>query len=165
MYSCRFETPLGEMLAAAKDGKLTGVWFTTQKHFPKDTNQWEEKADYPVFQKLKAWMKAYFEGTSPNLELPLEPQGTDFQKLVWKFLLEIPYGETATYGEVAKKVALEMKKPTMSAQAVGGAIGRNPISIIIPCHRVLGANRALTGYDGGLDKKEALLQLESHFRR
>lgn len=161
MYSCRFETPLGTMLAAARDNKLVGVWFTTQKHFPVDWAQWEEDENYPVFIRLKIWMKSYFEGQSGEVDFPLDPQGTDFQKMVWKYLLEIPYGEKTTYGEVAKKVALEMKKPTMSAQAVGGAIGRNPISIIIPCHRVIGANQALTGYDGGLDKKEALLHLES----
>lgn len=161
MYSCKIETPLGTMVAAAEAGKLRGVWFTTQKHFPKDYTQWEVKEDYPVFHQLKKWLSAYFEGKKVEADLPLDPLGTAFQKMVWKYLLQIPYGETTTYGEIAKMVAMEMKKPTMSAQAVGGAIGRNPISIIIPCHRVIGANRALTGYDGGLDKKEALLRLES----
>lgn len=161
MYACRFETPLGQMLAAAKDEKLEGVWFTSQKHFPKGCENWIEKEDLPIFLALKEWIKAYFEGKDPGLTLPLNPQGTAFQKLVWKCLLEIPYGRTTTYGEIAKQVAIEMKKPSMSAQAVGGAIGRNPISIMIPCHRVIGANHTLTGYDGGLDKKEALLALEA----
>ena len=161
MYACRIETPMGLMLAAAKDGKLTGLWFMTQKHFPKEADQWEIKEDYPIFNEVRTWLNDYFEGKKVILNLPTDPQGTDFQKIVWKLLLEIPYGETTTYGDIAKKVALEMDRPTMSAQAVGGAIGRNPISIMIPCHRVIGANKGLTGYDGGLDKKEALLRLES----
>ncbi len=164
VYSFRFETPLGQMLAAAQEDQLVGVWFTNQKYFPEGHENWTEKEDYPIFKTLKEWMKSYFDGKAPTVKLPLNPQGTDFQKTVWQYLLEIPYGTTATYGEIAQKVALEMNKPSMSAQAVGGAIGRNPISIIIPCHRVVGANHALTGYAGGLDKKEALLRLEAKYK-
>lgn len=161
MYSCRFDTPLGQMIAAAENQKLVGVWFMGQKHFPEHCEHWVESAEEPVFKALKNWMEAYFNGENPICTIPLEPKGTDFQKKVWKHLLDIPYGTTSTYGDISKKVAIEMGKPTMSAQAVGGAIGKNPISIIIPCHRVIGTSKALTGYAGGLDKKEALLRLEA----
>jgi methylated-DNA-[protein]-cysteine S-methyltransferase len=109
---------------------------------------------------LRSWLKGYFSGMNSELDLPLAPRGTPFQQAVWKILLRIPRGATITYGEIARKVAEEMGRPHMSAQAVGGAVGRNPIAILIPCHRVVGADGSLTGYAGGLEKKRALLRLE-----
>jgi methylated-DNA-[protein]-cysteine S-methyltransferase len=164
IYSSRFETPLGTMVAAAKDETIIGLWFTTQKHFPTGIDEWVENDQYGVFIKLRAWLESYFKGVQSQVILPLEPQGTAFQKIVWQQLLKIPFGETTTYGSVARQVAATMGRTSMSAQAVGGAIGRNPISIVIPCHRVVGANNSLTGYAGGLDKKEALLEIEKQLR-
>lgn len=160
METCTIETPLGELVAGVENDQLVGLWFTTQKHFPKNQSGWTTHSEHPVFIALKQWLKAYFKGEWQEIPFKLNPKGTDFQKMVWKYLLQIPQGQTRTYGEIAKSVALEMGRASMSAQAVGGAIGSNPISIVIPCHRVIGANRQLTGYDGGLDKKEALLKLE-----
>lgn len=160
IYSCTLETPLGSLLAAAEDHALIGLWFTSQKHYPKDIKSWINKPDHLLFIELKNWLEKYFKGEDSEIKFQMAPKGTDFQKTVWKFLLEIPLGKTTTYGNIAKKVAAEMGRASMSAQAVGGAVGRNPISILIPCHRVIGADKNLTGYDGGLDKKEILLNIE-----
>ena len=160
IYTCTIETPLGLLLAAVEDDALIGLWFTSQKHYPKNMETWISKPDHLLFNELKNWVVTYFKGEESEIKFPMKPKGTDFQEIVWKFLLEIPFGQTTTYGTIAKKVASEMGRETMSAQAVGGAIGRNPISILIPCHRVIGADKKLTGYDGGLDKKEILLNIE-----
>ena len=163
---CTFfaDTPLGKMQAAASDkadprsAALCGLWFVGQKYFPQSTETWIEKPDYPVFVLLRTWLKEYFSGRKPETKLPLLPDGTDFQKAVWNLLLEIPYGKTSTYGVIAARLVSRDKKAP--AQAVGGAVGHNPISLLIPCHRVLGADGSLTGYAGGLEKKRALLELE-----
>lgn len=160
IYTCTIETPLGLLLAAVEEDVLIGLWFTSQKHYPKNIETWVSKPDHPLFYELKNWFVTYFKGEKSEVKFPMKPKGTDFQKTVWKFLLEIPFGQTTTYGTIAKKVATAMGRESMSAQAVGGAIGRNPISILIPCHRVIGADKNLTGYDGGLDKKEILLNIE-----
>lgn len=160
IYTCTIETPLGQLLAAVEEDALTGLWFTSQKHYPKDMETWVSKPGHLLFIELKNWLEEYFKGEESKINFPMAPKGTDFQKIVWKFLMEIPFGQTTTYGTIAKKVAAEIGKKSMSAQAVGGAVGRNPISILIPCHRVIGADKNLTGYDGGLDKKEALLNIE-----
>ena len=152
------DTPLGKIQAAACDNALYGLWFMGQKYFPKNTNAWLTKPDYPVFVSLKAWLKEYFTPGKPETPVPLSPVGTDFQQAVWKLLLEIPYGKTTSYGAIAVRLAQNGKKA--SAQAVGGAVGHNPISLLIPCHRVLGADGSLTGYAGGLEKKRSLLELE-----
>jgi methylated-DNA-[protein]-cysteine S-methyltransferase len=146
------------MRAAACGNALRGLWFTGQKYFPSGAETWLNEPDYPVFVSLKAWLKDYFERKNPAMQIPLSPQGTLFQQAVWKFLLEIPYGRTSSYGAIAARLASAGKKA--SAQAVGGAVGHNPISLLIPCHRVLGADGSLTGYAGGLEKKRALLELE-----
>jgi len=152
------ETPLGKIQAAAKDDALTGLWFIGQKFFPTKTEAWISEPDHPVFVSLKNWLKDYFAKKQPKVRIPLTPAGTDFQQAVWKLLLEIPYGETSTYGAIASRLASAGRKA--SAQAVGGAVGHNSISLLIPCHRVVGFDGSLTGYAGGVEKKRALLELE-----
>lgn len=159
-YTCTVETPLGTMTAAAENEALIGLWFIGQKHYPSATTDWSCEPDYPVFAALRLRLSCYFSGKDGGDEVRLAPQGSPFQTAVWSALLRIPYGETVTYGEIAKEMARIGGLCSMSAQAVGGAVGRNPISILIPCHRVVGFNKKLTGYAGGLDKKEALLRLE-----
>lgn len=153
-------SPLGELTASAENGALTGLWFIGQKYHPSDRDKWIYQPDHPVFIKLRRWLENYFAGKSGAEPPALKPSGTAFQKSVWGMLLEIPYGRVTTYKEIAKTLAETKGLRSMSAQAVGGAVGRNPISILIPCHRVVGANGGLTGYAGGLDKKEALLRIE-----
>lgn len=159
-YSTQIETPLGTMTAAARDRALVGLWFQGQKYYPAGTGQWRPAPDYPLFQALGGWLERYFSGLPQPPEIPLAPRGTPFQMAVWAALARIPYGQTVSYGQIARELAREAGLASMSAQAVGGAVGHNPISILIPCHRVLGAGRRLTGYAGGLEKKEALLRLE-----
>lgn len=131
-----------------------------QKYYPKKTGGWIEKPDHPVFEKLRFWLRCYFSGENQELGIPLAPEGSPFQSAVWEMLVQIPYGELTTYGALAKRLAKKRGVAFMSAQAVGGAVGHNPISLLIPCHRVVGATGALTGYAGGIDKKKALLRLE-----
>ncbi|SHH66084.1 methylated-DNA-[protein]-cysteine S-methyltransferase [Sporobacter termitidis DSM 10068] len=154
------DTPLGPVRASAEQDALTGLWFVGQKYYPSGTDAWADAPDAPVFNTLREWLADYFSG-GRHAPLPaLAPKGTAFQKAVWDILLQIPYGRVTTYGEIAKQLAAARRLPSMSAQAVGGAVGHNPISILIPCHRVVGADGSLTGYAGGLEKKTALLQLE-----
>ena len=154
MYSTNYSSPLGEMLIASDGEAICGVWFYGQKHFPSFENLIEND-NLPIFRQVKDWLDDYFEGLNPKIDFKLKPEGSKFRLKVWRILSEIPYGETLTYGEIASRIS-----PTMSAQAVGGAVGHNPISILIPCHRVIGADGKLTGYAGGLDKKIELLKLE-----
>ena len=149
-------------MLASKDNKLIGLWIEGQKYYlGKLKEEIQEKDDEIILVKAKKWLDRYFKGEKPQIsELYLEPNGSDFAKNVWKLLCEIPYGVVTRYGEIAKKVSKIKNKSTMSAQAVGGAVGHNPISIIIPCHRVIGANGSLTGYAGGIDKKMFLLKHE-----
>ena len=160
IYTCTIDTPLGAMTASAEKEALTGLWFIGQKYYPSKTDTWLTEFDYTVFKTLRVWLTDYFSGRTCIPELQLEPQGTLFQKTVWDILLKIPFGQVTTYGEIAKRIAITQGLSSMSAQAVGGAVGHNPISILIPCHRVIGSNKSLTGYAGGIDKKKALLQLE-----
>ena len=148
------------MLIVSDGEAICGVWFYGQKHFPTFDNLIEND-DLTIFKNVKDWFDDYFRGKNPEITFKLKPNGSEFRKKVWKILTEIPYGETLTYGEIALKLS-----SSMSAQAVGGAVGHNPISILIPCHRVLGVNGKLTGYAGGLDKKMKLLNLENiYFQR
>lgn len=161
----RYNSRWGEMLAQINEsGALKGLWFTGQKHFPTIIpREIEWIADVKCFnsvRKLEAELKAYENGTTDQFTIALEPDGTPFQKEVWHILMQIPYGTTITYGEISQKLAERRNLKSMSSQAVGQAIGRNPISIIIPCHRVLGKDGSLTGYAGGLERKTALLDLE-----
>ena len=159
-YSCTIETPLGAAMAAAEGDALTGFWFIGQKYYPAAASGWEERPDLPVFAALRSWLKSYFAAEKPSLDIPLAPRGTEFQRAVWDALVRIPRGQVTTYGEIARELAKSRGTSAMSAQAVGGAVGHNPISVLIPCHRVVGSTGSLTGYAGGLEKKEALLSLE-----
>lgn len=159
-YACPLETPLGPAIAGVKNDALTGLWFMGQKYFPQQAAHWAKKPGHPTFAALRDWLDAYFAGKQPEITFPLAPGGTPFQAAVWAILLAIPYGKTTTYGDIAKQLAGSLGRASMSAQAVGGAVGRNPISVIIPCHRVVGSTGGLTGYAGGLDKKKFLLRLE-----
>lgn len=155
-------SPLGEIQLAAKGDALVGLWFAGQKYFLGSLKEpMERKPDDPVLLAAQNWLDRYFAGERPAAsELKLSPAGSEFQKAVWEILGQIPYGEVTSYGEVAKKAAAKLGRQRMSAQAVGGAVGHNPISILIPCHRVVGSNGNLTGYAGGIDKKIYLLTLE-----
>ena len=160
IYTCMISTPLGAMTASAEQGAITGLWFIGQKYYPSDTGGWVNEPAIQVFETLRAWLADYFSGGSSAPRPLLEPKGSPFQKAVWEILQEIPCGQLTTYGEIAKRLAAAMGMASMSAQAVGGAVGHNHVSILIPCHRVVGTDGSLTGYAGGLDKKRALLLLE-----
>ena len=162
MTTAFFPTPAGEVLLAASGSALTGLWFTGQKHFARTLPRpLPPNGDDPALDAAKGWLTAYFAGKRPSpFELELAPEGTLFQTAVWRVLRRIPYGAVISYGEVAQEAARLLGRKTSSARAAGSAVGRNPISIIIPCHRVIGADGALTGYAGGLERKIALLSLE-----
>jgi methylated-DNA-[protein]-cysteine S-methyltransferase len=161
-YVSTYQSPVGALTLASDGESLTGLWIEGQKYYG-DTlpTAAEKRDDIPVFDETKNWLSRYFEGKKPAIsELPLSPVGGEFRQSVWNILRSIPYGEVTTYGAIAEKVAAGSGKSTMSAQAVGGAVGHNPISIIIPCHRVVGSNGSLTGYAGGISTKIKLLELE-----
>lgn len=158
-YTSTYRSPLGTILLAADEIGLTGLWFEGQKYFALHLEEHEEK-EISAIQEAKRWLDLYFSGKEPDFKVPLHLLGTTFQKDVWKLLLKIPYGKTTTYGTIARQLAAMQGREHLSAQAVGGAVGHNRISILVPCHRVLGASGSLTGYAGGIDKKQKLLQLE-----
>ena len=176
IYTCTYPSPLGNILLAADEVGLTGLWFEGQKYFAKTLPKETISQETPVLIQAKKWLDVYFSGKEPDFTPALHPAGSPFRQAVWQILLQIPYGQTMTYGEIAKKMtqmhdARHMERlqkkmaqmqdaPHMSAQAVGGAVGHNEVSIIIPCHRVVGTNGSLTGYAGGIEKKIALLELE-----
>lgn len=157
---CHYESPLGNMLLAADDTGLTGVWFEGGKYYADGLKPEHEERETEILAQAREWLTVYFSGTEPQFLPPVHLTGTPFQLAVWERLQRIPYGETVTYGEIAREIAVQSRIPRMAAQAVGGAVGRNKISIIVPCHRVVGADGGLTGYAGGMDKKERLLSLE-----
>ena len=161
-YSTTYISPLGELTLGSDGKSLIGLWIKEQKYFGEPVQgQMSPKNDLPVFLQTKNWLTRYFSGERPGIcELPLSPIGGEFRQEVWKILCEIPYGEVTTYGALAKKLAAKMGRQSMSSQAAGGAVGHNPISIIIPCHRVIGTDGNLTGYAGGIDKKIWLLTHE-----
>lgn len=161
VYTFHYDSPVGGITLASNGEQLTGLWFDGQKYFPSATEvvTWQEKP-LPIFVQTAQWLDVYFAGKEPSFTPALSVQGTAFRKLVWEILLGIPYGKTMTYGEIAAQIAKQKGVAKVSAQAVGGAVGHNAISIIIPCHRVIGADGSLTGYAGGIDKKIWLLQLE-----
>ena len=142
------------MLIVSDGDAICGVWFFGQKHFPTFENLIQDD-ELAIFKEVKQWFDDYFDGLNPKIDFRIKPEGSEFRLKVWKILSEIPYGQTLTYGEIASRIS-----PKMSAQAVGGAVGHNPIAILIPCHRVLGANGRLTGYAGGKDRKIELLKIE-----
>ena len=158
LYTDLFASPLGEILLVSDGETLSGLYFEGQKYVPA-LPEAEKDPSLPVFKSARAWLERYFAGEKPEVDLPLCAAGTAFQRAVWDLLKEIPYGATVTYGELAERLAARRGRPC-SARAVGAAVGRNPISLIVPCHRVIGADGSLTGYAGGLARKRALLQLE-----
>ena len=160
MFESRLHSPLGEVRLRSDGEALIGLWFVGQVNDAREISDLEIKNDLPIFGQVESWLESYFSGKQTSITFPLQPKGTIFQERVWKILQEIPYGETMTYGEIAQRIAKEKGVETYSAQAVGQAVGKNPISILIPCHRVLGKNGALTGYAGGVHRKEQLLNLE-----
>lgn len=162
IYTTHYKSPIGEILLASDGDSLIGLWLENQKYFLATIKEETiDKPDLKVFIQTQLWLEHYFQGEKLSIkDLPLAPRGTPFRQDVWQILCEIPYGEVITYGEVAKKMAERHHKQTMSAQAIGGAVAHNPISIIIPCHRVVGSHGSLTGYAGGIDKKIKLLELE-----
>ncbi|MCI8454190.1 MAG: methylated-DNA--[protein]-cysteine S-methyltransferase [Lachnospiraceae bacterium] len=161
-YSTECESPVGRLTLGSDGKNLAGVWIEGQKYFGAGIPEPMMPNDsLPIFKQTKDWLERYFAGKKPSAsELSLAPIGGKFRQEVWKLLSEIPYGEVITYGELAKKIAVKLERMSMSSQAVGGAVGHNPISILIPCHRVVGTNGSLTGYAGGLEKKIKLLTLE-----
>ena len=160
VYTYKYKSPLGSILLAADEVGITGLWFEGQKYFANTLPDKYIPQETEILAEAKKWLDVYFSGEEPKFTPPLHPVGSTFRQAVWQILLQIPYGQTITYGEIARKMT-EMKNVSrMSAQAVGGAVGHNEISIIIPCHRVIGTNGSLTGYAGGIDKKLSLLELE-----
>lgn len=161
-HSTTYHSPVGIMTLACDGDSLVGLWLEGQKyHSGTIRGEMAEKSNMPIFDSAKKWLDKYFAGEKPDIfELPLSPIGGKFRQEVWNILCEIPYGNVITYGDIAKKMAAKMGKESMSSQAVGGAVGHNPISVIIPCHRVVGANGSLTGYAGGIGTKVQLLELE-----
>ena len=148
MDYCQYPSPVGTLYLTADEDGLTGVWMHPEK-----------TEDFPVFSQAKNWLDSYFAGNPTKITFPLNPHGTPFQKQVWTLLLTIPYGETTTYGAIAQAIAAESGR-RVSAQAVGNAVGSNPLSLFVPCHRVIGSDGSLTGYAAGIDIKQALLKLE-----
>ena len=159
-YTARYESPLGGILLAADGEGLTGLWFDGEKYYAENLAPDHREGRIPVLEETRRWLDIYFTGREPDFMPPLHMTGSAFQISVWGILRQIPYGETTTYGAIAKKIAAQRGLARMSAQAVGGAVGHNELSILIPCHRVVGGNGSLTGYAGGSDKKTALLKLE-----
>ena len=154
LFLTHYASPLGPILLAADETGLTGLWFEGQKYFPSFLGVDYQEKETPILTETVRWLDVYFSGKDPDILPPLHPQGSPFRQTVWDILLTIPRGQTITYGEIARRLGVR------SAQAVGGAVGHNPISILIPCHRVVGSDGSLTGYAGGVERKARLLQLE-----
>jgi methylated-DNA-[protein]-cysteine S-methyltransferase len=164
-YSTKYQSPIGVLTLLSDGESLLGLWMDGQKYYgatmPAMSERVAEDSSLPILKKATEWLDAYFAGQNPAIsQLPLAPTGTEFRQDVWGILCEIPYGEVLTYGEIATKMAVKRGKARMSSQAVGGAVGHNPISVIIPCHRVVGSDGSLTGFSGGIEKKIKLLELE-----
>ena len=160
-YTMHYDSPLGKILLAADEEGMTGVWFQAQKYFAAKLPPENEEGTTPVLGDACRWLDVYFSGWEPDFTPKLHLIGSDFQQAVWALLLQIPYGQTTTYGALAKQLAEINGGKRVSAQAVGGAVGHNPVSIIVPCHRVVGSDGSLTGYAGGIEKKIRLLTLEN----
>ncbi len=161
MYTMNYSSPVGDILLAADAEGLTGLWFVGEKYFADHLDPEHTEKETPILLDTKKWLDIYFSGKKPDFTPKLHLIGTDFRRSVWELLLQIPYGETTTYGKIAETLAAKNGMEKMSARAVGGAVGHNEISIIVPCHRVIGSNGSLTGFAGGIDKKIKLLTLEN----
>ncbi len=160
-YTGHYESPLGAITLASDGESLTGLWFNGQRHFAATLGHEHEEADLAVFAQTTSWLDAYFSGTDPDFAPPIAPSGSDFRQAVWKLMSSVPFGQMTTYGQISTRMAKERACGRVSAQAVGGAVAHNPILIILPCHRVVGARGSLTGYAGGIDKKAWLLEHEA----
>ncbi|MCI5584563.1 MAG: methylated-DNA--[protein]-cysteine S-methyltransferase [Lachnospiraceae bacterium] len=160
IYIQQYKSPLGSITMAADEKALTGLWFDGQKYFGETLPGEVEKKELPVFTQAKEWLDIYFQGKEPGFTPPLNLSGTPFRREIWNILLSIPYGQNMTYGQIADVIVRQKGLSRMSAQAVGNAVGHNPVSLIVPCHRVVGGKGQLTGYAGGVDRKEKLLALE-----
>ncbi len=160
IYTHEYPSPLGAITLASDGDCIIGLWFNGQRHFGNILPKQTEKKELPIFRKAERWLDTYFSGKEPDFLPPLRYDSTPFRKAVCDIMLTIPYGKTMTYGEIAAKIARQKGTEKMSAQAVGGAVGHNPISLMIPCHRVVGTNGSLTGYGGGIQRKVKLLELE-----
>lgn len=160
LYYKKTASPLGEITLRSDGEALTGLWFADDKHYGAKDIAGAAMADLDVFTQAEEWLAEYFAGREPKVSVPLKLQGSEFQMQVWRLLQDIPYGRLVTYGDIAKKIAAQKGLARMSAQAVGGAVGHNPLCLIVPCHRVVGANGSLTGYGGGMWRKVRLLELE-----
>lgn len=161
-YISHYQSPLGGILLTAGEAGLTGLLFDRKGHCADYIDPEHIEKETPVLEQTKRWLTLYFSGQEPDFTPPIRLSGSPFQLAVWNILLGIPYGQTVTYGEIAREIAVQRKLPKMSAQAVGGAVGRNKIAVIVPCHRVVGAGGNLTGYAGGIDKKVKLLSIEKN---
>ena len=159
-YIHHYMSPFGGITIASDGEALTGLWFDGQKYFEANLSEEYEEKRLEIFDITDKWLDIYFSGKEPDFTPPVSMKTTEFRKKVWKILLTIPYGKIMTYGEIAERIAKDSGRAKMSAQAVGGAVGHNSISLIIPCHRVVGTNGSLTGYAGGIEKKKKLLELE-----
>ncbi len=159
-YSTEYPSPLGTITLACDEDAVIGLWFNGQRYFGNILPEQTEKKEHPLFADAKRWLDVYFSGREPDFLPPLRYDSTPFRKCICDIMLTIPYGQVVTYGSIAQKLAPSSSGKAMSAQAVGGAVGHNPISIIIPCHRVIGAKGNLTGYGSGIAKKIQLLELE-----
>ena len=164
-YTYHYHSPLGGITLAGDGEALTGLWFDDQKHVPVMEGQSCEAGELSAIEETTQWLDLYFSGRDPGFTPKIKMRTTAFRETVWNILLTVPYGKTVTYGEIAERVAKQMKIPQMSAQAVGGAVGHNAIALIIPCHRVIGANGSLTGYSGGIGRKALLLKMEKGISR
>ncbi|MCL1799397.1 MAG: methylated-DNA--[protein]-cysteine S-methyltransferase [Eggerthellaceae bacterium] len=153
-------SPVGDLTLGSDGEHLSGLWLAEQKYFMANVGKASQEDNLPVFEEARAWLDRYFAGEDPGPIPPVKMPGTAFQQRVWDLLVEIPYGKLTTYGEIARRIAAERGMEKMSSRAVGGAVGHNPVSIIVPCHRVVGASGSLTGYGGGLARKIKLLELE-----
>ena len=160
VFTQRYASPLGGLLLAADEQGLIGLWFDGARHFAANLPEAREEKRTPVLDEAARWLDDYFSGGQPDFTPPLHLIGSPFRQAVWTLLLQIPYGQTTTYGALARQLAAQTGAARVSAQAVGGAVGHNAVSLIIPCHRVVGTNGSLTGYAGGLDRKIKLLELE-----
>jgi methylated-DNA-[protein]-cysteine S-methyltransferase len=159
-YIGTIKSPVGLFTVSSDGENILGLWLEGQKYFARTLEKNTEEKNLPIFEDVRRWLDCYFSGKEPDFMPPLMPKGSPFQKSIWNILCKIPYGQTKTYGEIAKQYEVRHKGKQTSPRAVGGAVGHNPISIIIPCHRVVGADGSLTGYAGGIDKKIQLLKLE-----
>ena len=159
-YIHHYDSPLGGITMASDGDALIGLWFDGQKYFADVLEDKYEERMFSVFEETERWLDTYFDGKEPEHTPPIRMKTSEFRKAVWEIMLTIPYGKTMTYGEIAKRIAEERGLVAMSAQAVGGAVAHNAISIIIPCHRVIGTDGSLIGYAGGIERKRALLKLE-----